>query len=152
MTGFGHRAGGRRGVASVEFALVVPFVMLMISGVVDTGLLFWAKNRLAGTVSAASHYAILAGSTVSSTSVSGILTGSSGLAGVTATVVGPACKCPSGSPATFVSATCGNTCSNGDLAASFLTITANFTYVPVLPGYSHIVTSTLSETALVRLQ
>jgi len=146
------RAGWTRGVAAVEFALVVPMALVLLGGVIDTGLLLWAKNRLAGAVSAASHYSILAGTAVSTTNVSGVLTGSSGLSGVTATVTGPTCECPSGTPATFASATCGNTCANGDLAASFLTISAKYTYTPLMPAYSQIVTTVLTETALVRLQ
>jgi len=146
------RAGWTRGVAAVEFALVVPMALVLFGGVIDTGLLLWTKNRLAGAVSAASHYSVLAGIAVVTTKVSGILTGSSGLPGVTASVTGPTCRCPSGTPATFASATCGVTCANGDLAASFLTISASYTYVPVMPAYSKIVSTALTETALVRLQ
>jgi Flp pilus assembly protein TadG len=147
------RAGSTRGVAAVEFALVVPTALVLLGGVIDTGLLLWAKNRLAGAVSAASHYAVLAGPTVSTTNVSGILTGSSGLSGVSAPAPVLASNlCPSGTPATFTALTSGTTCPNGDLPASFLTITAKYTYNPVMPGYSKIVTTVLTETALVRLQ
>lgn len=146
------RAGWTRGVAAVEFALVVPMALVLLGGVIDTGLLLWAKNRLAGAVSAASHYAVLAGTGVSITNVSGILTGSSGLSGVTAPAPVLAYKCPSGTPATFVASSSGSPCPNGDLAASFLTISATYTYTPVMPGYSQIVKTVLIETALVRLQ
>jgi Flp pilus assembly protein TadG len=152
---FAGRSGGTRGVAAVEFALVLPMALVLLGGVIDTGLLLWAKSRLAGAVSAASHYAVLAGTAVSTTNVAGILTGSSGLTGVTATPVPVLTwNCPSGTPATFPLATGGSnsTCPNGDLAASFLTLSAHYTYKPLIPGYSHIATTALTETALVRLK
>jgi uncharacterized protein (UPF0333 family) len=154
---FAERSDWARGVASVEFALLLPMALILLGGMLDTGLLMWAKSRLAGAVSSASHYAVLvsaAGTAVSTANVSGILTGSSGLSGVTATVTGPTWNCPSGTPATFPAATggSGSTCPNGDLAASFLKISASYTYQPLMPGYSKIAPTARTMAVLVRLK
>lgn len=140
------------GVAAVEFAIAVPFVLVLLGGVVDSGRLLRSQNRLAGAVAAAARYASLAGPSVDTTTLSTIVIGSSGLAGITTSISAPACFCPTGTPATLANATCGATCVSGGAAASYVTITGRFTYTPVTPHYGQIVAKTMAETRTVRLK
>jgi Flp pilus assembly protein TadG len=147
---------GRRrwdgGIAAVEFAIAVPFILIMIGGIADTGMLIRAKLRLTQAVSAATRYAAVAGASVASSTVSSIVQGVTALSGVQATVTGPGCYCSSGPSSAFVAATCGAACTIGGNASSYLVVQATYTYRPITPGYSHIVSHLLSEQGFVRLK
>ena len=52
----------RRGQATVEFALTIPVVLLLILGLVDLGRLMWAYESLAHAVREGTRYAIVHGS------------------------------------------------------------------------------------------
>jgi len=79
------------------------------------------------------------------------------LTGVSVTVTGPACYCVSGSPAaltysgTYSSGACSGTCLNSS-PGLFVQISATYTYSPIMPFYERFANSTLTETAVVRLQ
>lgn len=55
-----------RGVSSVEFALIVPVLLLILAGVVDLGGAIKAKFDLNSAVSAAANFAMLNGESVTS--------------------------------------------------------------------------------------
>jgi Flp pilus assembly protein TadG len=42
----GTGGGGQAGNATVELALVLPFLLLVIAGIVDLGMLYWEKHVL----------------------------------------------------------------------------------------------------------
>jgi Flp pilus assembly pilin Flp len=58
--GFGRRPGDERGVALVEFALVLPLVMLLLLGLVDFGKAFTMWIDETHLASAAARYAAVA--------------------------------------------------------------------------------------------
>lgn len=55
------------GASAVEFALIVPLLLLILAGVVDLGSALKAKFDLNAAVSAAANYALLNASSVNST-------------------------------------------------------------------------------------
>jgi Flp pilus assembly protein TadG len=140
------------GSVAVEFAVAIPFVLVLLAGLIDTAFLVRAKMRLSNGVAAAGRYATLAGPSVSSTTLSGVVSASSNLTGATATVTGPACYCTSGTPAALASATCGSTCGDGSSGATYVKIIGKYTYSPIMPGYSAIVGGNLTETVVAQLQ
>lgn len=46
----GGTGGGQAGTATVELALVLPFLLLVIAGIVDLGMLYWEKHVLTNAV------------------------------------------------------------------------------------------------------
>ena len=136
----------------MEFAITIPFMLVLLAGLLDTVFLVRAKMRLSDGVAAAGRYATLAGPNVSTTSLSGVVSAVASLSGATATVTGPACYCTSGTPATLASATCGSVCADGSSGATYIQITGKYTYSPIMPGYSAIVGGNLTETVVAQLQ
>ncbi len=153
----------QRGAAAVEFALVAPVLLLLLGGVTDFGGVMAAKSQLANGLAQGVQYALLVGPSVSGSTVQGIVRTGAANAGlgptVLVTVTGPACFCPSGSPvvlsntSTALSATytCTGTCPVTSPQA-FMTVTASFTYSPLMPFYSGLASPTVSETVTVKLQ
>jgi Flp pilus assembly protein TadG len=86
-----------RGIALVEFALVLPVLILLIVGVFDLALAVWQSNTLATAVRDGTRYAIVHGSAATDPSGPGdddaieslVQTNAIGLSGVTVTVTWP---------------------------------------------------------------
>lgn len=142
----------RRGVATLEFALAAPLLLLMLAAVSDLGFALLDKMKLASGVANAARYAMLTQGAATATTLSAIIGDASSLSGVQTTVSATGCFCPSGSPAALAAATCGNTCSNGAMAGTYQTITATYSYSPVMPGYSLLAGNALSEAATVQVK
>ena len=139
----------------MEFAICAPIMLGLFAVMVDAGNLLRARITLAGAVAAAAQFASMSGSTVTAASLQNVVTNISTTAGLTATsvVTGPGCYCPSAYPVTYSTATCGTTCATNSLTAStYVIIKAKYTYTPIAPHLSQIVTTDLTETATVLLQ
>lgn len=142
-----------RGVASIEFALVVPVLVLLFAGLADFALAFYQKSLLAESVSEGTGYAVLAGPSVPASAIQGIVRQRLGLPARDVTVTGPACYCTSLSGATFASpVACNASCPSGRALGTYLTITAKYTYTGMFPLYSTLASTTMTETARARLK
>lgn len=154
----------RRGVATVEFAIIAPVLLLLLGGIADFGLLMMGKSQLANGVAQGVQYALLIGPSVSSSTVNTVVQTGAARAGLTATVsvqvTGPACYCVSGTPAALdatstamsASFTCTNTCANSTTPGAFMIITASYTSASLMPLYSQLANPTISQSVTVRLQ
>ena len=49
----------RRGAAAVEFALVLPLLMMLVFGAVEFGRMFWIKNSIQFAVEEAGRFAMV---------------------------------------------------------------------------------------------
>ena len=141
-----------RGLAGIEFAIVLPVLMLLLGGVADFALAFWSKGVLASSVAQGAQYAFLIGPKVSASSIQNIIGKRLTLPPADVAVTGPSCLCVSGVPATAVAMRCEQKCSDGTQPGTYLTISAQFTYVPILPFYSGLASTRLVEAATVRLK
>ncbi len=155
----------RRGVAAVEFALIVPVLLILLGGAADFGLIMTARSKLANGVAQGVQYALLTGPGATQAAIrTAVQAGAarSGLAQTVAVAVsGPACYCTSGQPvalsttSTALSATntCTGTCPAGTTGpGAYARIVATFSYVPLMPLYSAIGTTTVSEAVTARLK
>lgn len=152
----------RRAVAAVEFALIVPFLAIVLAVATDYGFKEWSRSCLINAVAQGAYYAFLTGPNVSVAAVQTLVQDATSLTGVAVNkrpspVVG--CYCPSGTPATIgttpLSTTfpCTTPCNDGTgtTAAPYLVITATYTPIAIIPYYSGL-SGSISETATVRLQ
>ncbi len=155
----------RRGLAAVEFALVAPFLLMLLGGAADFGLVMSGKSQLANGVAQGVQYALMKGPSVSAAAIRTAVQGAaarSGVAGtVTVTVTGPACYCLSGQPAVLAAsstplsatATCTGTCNGTSPPPSaYVKIAASYGYQPLMPYYSRLANATISETITARLR
>ena len=155
---------GRRAVAAVEFALLAPFLGLILAAAGDLGFRVWSRSCLANAVAQGAYYAFLTGPNVSTTTVTNLVKNASTLPGVTVNAMAAvACYCPTGTPAVLGSPVipCTRACAadgtlpGGILPGKYLVITANYQLTPFIPGYTLLKTlaeKTVTETATVRLQ
>src|SRR4051812_20060468 len=139
-------AKDRGGIAAVEFAILVPVLILMAICTTDLGLAVYTNMRVENSAEAGSAYAMLHG--YNSTAISGAVTSAGNLSGLTAAPA-PAqfCGCPGSSGVT--SATCGSTCGNGNNAGTYVSASATYVYhtlmsYPIIPNqYTFVSNSTV---------
>jgi len=138
-----------RAVASLEFAAVGTILMLLLAGCIDLGLAYYYRARLAGAVSAGAEYAVLNGSTVTSSNIRSIVAGTLGFTpdSNNATV---GTYCIQSSPVALVAQN-GGTCADGSSPGTYAIVTAGYTppFPVPLASFSGFA---LSESASVRLQ
>jgi|SRR5580692_8913482 len=158
-----HFLVGRRGTAAVEFALVLPFLLAVVGGLVDFGFVFFDQCKLAAAVTAGSQYAFSQGQinqTAQAADVQSKVQNALALAGATVPLPSPptlycvtrnTASIPPTTSFTSQTITAGQTCASGNLPGTYMTITATFIYTPIMPFYSHVASTTLQETAYVRL-
>jgi Flp pilus assembly protein TadG len=61
---------GQAGVAAIEFAIILPVVLILLLGIMDAGRLFWAYTTLnSASAAAARCYAIQAAACTTTTAV-----------------------------------------------------------------------------------
>lgn len=126
-------------------------MLVMLAGISDLGLAMHSKTLLVIGVDNAATYAILQGDTVSTTTLKAIVQDASSLTGVSANASTPAYYCASGTPAKLIAATNKTTCTSGAPAGQYVTISATYSYTPLMPGYSFVANTTLSDTATVQV-
>jgi Flp pilus assembly protein TadG len=140
---FGHKLqdvlsafAGIDGLAGIEFAFLVPVLLMLTLCTVDLGIAVYDAMQVENAAQAGSEYAAVHGYNV--TSISNVITSANDLTGLTAS---PAptkfCGCPSGSAVATV--TCGSNCSDGTMAGTYVTASATATYTtlihyPMLPA------------------
>ncbi len=70
---FVSRRRREQGVASVEAALVLPFLMLLLFGIVEFSQAYALQNELRGVAHGAARYAATTGGTLNSTQIAGFV-------------------------------------------------------------------------------
>ncbi len=153
----GHHLRDRRGVAAIEFALCSPLLLVMLAGLSDLGFAMRSKMKLASGLANAAGYTYsyyqTNGSLASSAVLTAIVRDTSQLTGATLSGPSSGCYCPSGSPVKLGSSvSCGSTCGNGAAAGTYVTIGATTTYMPLMPWYGIVTSTTLSDTTTVQVK
>ena len=139
----------RRGNSAVEFALAAPVLMGVLTPVADLGLAFSQQGQVQLAAQAGAQYAVLHG--WNSSAISNAVTSASPLAAISATPApSESCGCPNDTGIT--STVCGAACANGENPGTYVTVSAQASYAPVLP-YSLLGNNmTLSAQTMVRIQ
>ncbi len=152
--------GARRGIAALEFALVVPVILAMFGGCAQIGLGVWARGALANAVSQGAYYAYVTGATVQPSAITSVVQTASTLSGVSATATQPTSYCASTSGGTVSLTTAPaatgtppvSTCPDGTTAGTYTTVGASYTTVSILPAFTGLGATTIKESVTVRLQ
>lgn len=142
----------RRGAAALEFAAVGALLALLLAGIVDFGAALYARGRLASGVTAGLEYAVVTGTSASTSTIQSIVTAVSGLSlGTGNPSVSISTYCVQGSPSALVATASGSTCSDGSSPGTYAVITATYTEALIMPlaGFNNF---PLTESASVRLQ
>ena len=135
-----------KGVAAIEFGIMIPLFGLMLVSAADIGLSVYRKMQIEAAAQAGAQYAMLRG--FDSSSISGAVTSASNAAGITATPA-PTKFCGCSTPSSVSTVACGTTCPGGQLAGTYTTVSAQasyttlFHYQVVPAAYTHSAQSTV---------
>jgi Flp pilus assembly protein TadG len=143
---FARQAGG---AAAIEFAIVVPMLILTMICIVDFGVGYYRKMQVQDAAQIGAQYAMRHG--FDTTAIQNAIASATSFAGITAS---PApteyCGCPSTSGVAAVS--CTATCDGGATPGTYMTVSAQGTYTTIM-SYPLIDSSfTFSARSTVRLQ
>lgn len=106
-----------RGNVAIEFALVLPVIILLLSGIINFGLILANKNQLNGVVNAGLLYAF-GNSSVPAAVQAAMTSSTTNLSPLTVTAT-TFCQCLDGTKPL-----CTATCTGGIAPAKYVTVTA----------------------------
>lgn len=138
----------RRGTATIEFALILPLLLLLVAGVLDYTLALRAAIGVADAARAGAQFGSLTSS--NATNIAGMQTAASNAApdvrGLTVTA-STACQCSDGS-----SVNCsGGSCASGPVR-TYVKVTAQATCSPIFSYIPLPFIGTVSASAAMRAQ
>ncbi|MDA9427150.1 hypothetical protein XH97_34290 [Bradyrhizobium sp. CCBAU 53380] len=137
-----------RGIAAIEFAIMVPLLSLMVVSVTDIGLAVYRKMQVEDAAQAGAQYAIAHGFDASA--MSSAVTSATNSTAITAS---PApiqfCGCPTSRGVSTVS--CGTVCTGGAQAGTYTTVSAQATYYTLI-NYQIVSSYTYNAQSTARLQ
>lgn len=131
------------GVAAIEFAIVVPFLILGFIGVADLGIGIYRDMEVRDAAQAGAQYAVLHG--FNTATISAAVTSATPYSSISAEP-GPIQFCGCATETGITTVTCGSLCSSGQTAATYVRVWASATYYPNLL-YSSIFPSRFPMTA-----
>jgi Flp pilus assembly protein TadG len=138
-----------RGTAAIEFAFIVPILLVLTLGVVEVGYSTYQAMQVQDSAEAGAIYVAKHG--WNSAAITAAVVNATGLAGITAS---PApsqfCGCPTVSGVT--TAVCASTCASGSRAGQYVEINAALTRQIILPASGLLLPTTLTGRAIVRVQ
>src|SRR5215471_18497945 len=142
------------GVSTIEFAVTASMLGTLVIGMLDFGMGLWQQMEVGNAARAGAQYASIKG--YDSTGIQNAVTSATNLSSISASPApSEQCGCPNASAVTFFSPAqsppCNtSTCSNGSAPNTYIVVSAQATYTPVVPfpGFSG---ATLPATALARL-
>jgi Flp pilus assembly protein TadG len=138
----------RDGSAAMEFSLAAPVLAIIFVPMIDIGMAVYQQMQVQDAAQAGAQYAMAHG--WNSSSIQSAVTSATALSVSASPAPSKSCGCPDGSSVS--AASCGSTCSDGQPAGSYVTVSAQATYTPLLPYPSMGSSVTLSAQATARIQ
>jgi len=132
--------------AVVEFAMVLPVMVFLLSGIVDFGALIVQSMQVSTAAQAGARYAQING--WNATGISSAVTGATNLSGVSATPT-PASETACVSGASIV-VTSGSTC-GATASGTYITVSAQAAFTPVTSLWKSVLPAKVSSQAMVRI-
>lgn len=132
----------RAGVGTIEFALLVPAISVLLLGVVDFGLGFWQQMQVANAAQAGVQYAQLNG--WSTTGVPAAVQNATNLPVTVNATQTYGCADATGG---ITETTSGASCPNGTTAVQYDKVTASVSYTTIFPWPGIARPMTLSATS-----
>lgn len=142
--------GCRRATAALEFGIIAPLLLLLLSATVDIGGAMHQTIRIENAARAGAQFAMSFPD--DTTGISNVTTAAFGGAPADITVdVGPLiCACPGGS---VVAVSCtGTPCGGGAAAGVYRTVTVTTPYAAIVGIGAFVVPNTLTGEAVVRVR
>lgn len=138
-----------RGVAAIEFGIMIPLFSLLVISVTDIGLAVYRKMQVEDAAQAGAQYAIA--HSFDTTAISNAVINATNSAAVSASP-SPVqfCGCPTSTG--LITTTCGGLCTSGAVAGTYAKVSAQATYATLF-NYQVVPTSyTFNAQAIARLK
>jgi len=126
----GIDANCTQGVAAIELGLILPVVVIAFIGTLDLGIGVYRKMQVQTAAQAGAEYALTHG--FMSNAIKTATTGATSYTAIAATP-DPIQFCGCASTSGVSSTTCGSTCTGGAQAGTYVTVSAQATYTPLIP-------------------
>ncbi len=142
-------SANNRGVSTVEFALATPFLLAVLTVLVDFGIGFYEKMQVEIAAQAGTQYALVHG--WDRQAIQNAVTRATTVTGLAATPApSKSCGCSSGS--TVTAADCSGVCPNGLSPGTYVTVYAQALYTPLMtyPLFGSSVTLTAQSVARIQ--
>jgi Flp pilus assembly protein TadG len=121
-----------QGSSAVEFAMVVPFLALLVLGLVDYGTGVWEAMMVGNAARAGAYYAAVNG--WNSNAIETAVTSATNLSSISASPApSRVCYCDATTSGLGTSTTCGTPCADGLTAATYVRVNAQASYSPLIP-------------------
>lgn len=143
----------QNGTAAIEFALLAPFLLILLTGIVELGLGVFQAMQVQAAAEAGALYAAKHGSS-DLTAISSAVTNATGTSGITASPAPQVfCGCPTTTGITSQGSNCSTNCANGTLPGTYVTVSATITRSELLTPYISLgLPSTFTGSSVVRVQ
>ena len=136
-----------RGNVAIEFAFIVPALLLLIGGLIEYGVVTYDATSLENAARAGAQFAFSGGYSAAKVEQA--------VRDASAVSLGPDdivsshvfCECTDGTPIA-----CGDTCSNGGPNRRFISVSVTMQHHTTLPFLASIVPSTVRGNATIRMQ
>ena len=139
----------KRGSAAVEAALILPILLILMTGLFDLGFAFYGNMQVQSAADAGAQYA--AQNVWNTAKISTVVSGATGGSGITAT---PApsqfCACPTGG--TLATISCASNCPNGTTPSLYALVKAQKLHETVMPWPSLPQPLVLTGQSITRIQ
>ena len=141
--------GDAAGVAAIEFAIMVPALILMTVGIVDLGMGIYRNMQVQNAAQAGAQYAMM--HPFDAGQIASVVSSATGLQGISASPA-PVQYCGCATSAGVSDVACGSTCPAGAIYGNYVQVSTQGTYTTLLP-YPMIASSfTLTAQSNVRVQ
>lgn len=137
------------GVAAIEFAVMIPCLIVMTVGTVDVGMGIYRNMQVQNAAQAGAQYAMT--NSFDPTRIASIVSGATGMQGISASPA-PVQFCGCATSTGVVSVSCGSTCSGGAIYGTYVRVSSLGTYATLLPYPMFASSFTLTGQSTVRVQ
>lgn len=142
---------GRAGNAAVEFALVAPLLLTLLTGVVEIGMAAFQSMQVQAAAEAGALYASIHGAG-SLSAIEAAVVDATGTAGVTASPVPVVfCGCPAAT-GVVSQASCTMACLSGATPGEYVKVSAAISHQTIMPFLNLPLPTILTASSTIRVQ
>lgn len=141
-----------RGTAAIEFALLSPLLLILLTGVIEIGMAGYQAMQVQASVEAGALYAAKNGASDLS-AISQAIVGATGTAGITASPAPVSyCGCPNATGVVSQNADCTTACPDGTAPGQYVRVSAAIAHQTLMPFLSLGLPATFTARSIVRVQ
>ena len=141
-----------KGTAAVEFALISPLLLILLTGIVEIGMAGYQAMQVQAAVEAGALYAANNGAS-NLAAIGQAVVNATGTSGLTATPAPVAfCGCPGASGVVSQNADCTTPCTDGKAPGQYVRVSAAVPHQTIMPFLTLPLPASLTAQSTIRVQ